>query len=320
MTVALVNEHMVRFYGSKNLREWTKLSDFGPAGSTRNGWECPSLIPLPVNGDLHHIKYVLFVSLFGDHGPAMQYFVGDFDGKTFKNLNSADKVFRVDHGDSFYAAIAWRDAPQDKKILLGWLINGKPETYPWKGQMSIPRDLSLRTTGEGIRLFQNPTTIINNRLAKLSNGTPFIRNNMPLKGMVPLSNANRFNKNAYWIEADIQPGKSAKTGFVIAENKNYSKMIMVGYDRDKQELYVDCSKSEHGRKDTTNLVQTAPLKPSNGIIKLWVLVDRSSLEVFGNGGEQVISTMIYPDNDATALSAFSTPGSVIKTLKIWDMD
>jgi len=66
MTVSMVNEFMVRFYGSKDLKHWEKLSDFGPAGYTKNGWECPSMLPLPVDGNPANTKYVLFVSNFGE--------------------------------------------------------------------------------------------------------------------------------------------------------------------------------------------------------------------------------------------------------------
>ncbi|HVW97853.1 MAG TPA: glycoside hydrolase family 32 protein [Mucilaginibacter sp.] len=320
MTVSMVNEHMVRFYGSKDLKNWTKLSDFGPAGYTKNGWECPSMIPLPVDGNSSNVKYVLFVSCFGDHGPQMQYFIGDFDGTKFTNLNPADKLLRVDNGDCFYAAIAWRDAPQNKKILIGWLINGKPETYPWKGQMSIPRDLSLRTTGDGIRLFETPTSLITSALQSFAKGRPLIKKDIRLNGDMLLSGPSRFNKNAYWLQAQLQVAKTGKTGFYVAGNKDNSKKIEVGYDADKQELYVDCSGTEGGNKDSRNLIQTVPMKAKNGTIQLNVLMDKSSLEVFGDDGRHVITTMVYPDADATRLSAFSSGNAVIKKMKLWDMD
>jgi fructan beta-fructosidase len=94
MTVSMVNEHMVRFYASQDLKEWKKLSDFGPAGYSRNGWECPSILPLVVDGDPSKVKWVLFASSGGDHGPLIQYFVGDFDGETFKDDNNGTKVWR----------------------------------------------------------------------------------------------------------------------------------------------------------------------------------------------------------------------------------
>lgn len=320
MTVAMVNEHMIRIYGSKNLKDWTKLSDFGPAGYTKHGWECPSLIPLTVDNNPAKTKWVLFLSSGGEHGPLMQYFVGDFDGINFKNTDANNEVLTVDYGDAFYAAIAWRDAPGNKKILLGWLQNGRPETYPWKGQMSIPRDLSLKTTANGLRLFQSPAAIVSSSLIKHTKNGTLSRKNISVNNKrIELSNHHHFNSNANWIDAEFQLNKAKKVGFNITEKKGTPKKVVIGYDVAKQELYVDCTDSEKGNKSAENIIQTAPMKPFNGTIKIRILLDKSSLEVFGNGGEKVISTMIYPDSDATGLSAFSEGNSLIKSLKIWDL-
>lgn len=319
MVVSLVDTHQVRFYGSKNLKNWTKLSDFGPAGFMTSAWECPSLVPLPVDGNPANIKYVLFISCFGDHGPQVQYFVGDFDGTTFTDANPPDTMLLTDYGDCFYAAISWRDAPQNKKIFLGWLINGKQETYPWKGQMSIPRDLSFKTTTDGIRLIQTPTSVISGSLSKLANGAPLVKKDIGLNGSLQLSKPGTFDKNSYWIDATIKPKKSGKTEFWIAGNKDGSQKIKAGYDAEKQELYIDCSATESANKDPRNLVQTAPLKPVNGLVKLTILMDKSSLEVFGNDGEKVISTMVYPAEGNNMLSVASAGKAVIPSLKVWDM-
>lgn len=86
MAVALSAEHKVRFYSSPDLKHWTELSEFGPAGATGGAWECPDLFPLAVDGDPSRVKWVLVVNI-NPGGPqgasAAQYFVGDFDGKTF---------------------------------------------------------------------------------------------------------------------------------------------------------------------------------------------------------------------------------------------
>ena len=312
MTVSMVDDHMVRFYGSKNLKEWTKLSDFGPAGFTKNGWECPSLLPLVVDGNPAHIKWILFVSSGGEHGPLMQYFVGDFDGIAFKSINDNHKVLTVDYGDAFYAAIAWRDAPQNKKILLGWLQNGKPETHPWKGQMSIPRDLSLKTTSDGLVLNQLPSVFVTRSLSKYKGPAVEKKNvNINSSGLALHSEGN-----AYWINAEFDIKNSKRVGFNIAEKTGTDKKIIVGYDAEKQQLFINCMGSEKNNKSPENLVQTAPMKAVNGIVRIKVLLDRSSLEVFGNDGEKVISTMVYPDKDAHGLSVFSEGQAVIKYLKV----
>ena len=90
MAVAWPVHRKVRFYSSPNLKEWTHLSDFGPAGSTKGIWECPDLFPLAVEGSRNKQKWALIVNV-GSGAPASgsgcQYFVGEFDGAKFTQDN-----------------------------------------------------------------------------------------------------------------------------------------------------------------------------------------------------------------------------------------
>jgi len=320
MTVAMVDEHQARFYGSKNLKDWTMLSDFGKQGSQGSGWECPFMVPLAVDGNKSNTKWILVISLFGPKGPTMQYFIGDFDGKTFKNDNDAKLTLLIDEGDSFYAGIPWNDAPKNQRILLGWLQPGGKETFPWKGQMSIPRDLALKTTPDGVRLFQQPTSFITDNLKKHSAGNFITKQNVSLNGNTDLGTS----KNTYWIDAEFSVSDAKNIGFKIAQLKdekgNILKEIEVGYDVVKKQIYVDCSRSEKGIKNDKNIFQSANVNPSKDKIKLQILLDKSSLEVFGNGGEKVITTMVFPDERAMGFSAFATGGkAILNNLKVWDL-
>jgi len=86
MTAVEATEHKAVLYKSENLKDWTKLSDFGPANATGGVWECPDLFPLAVDGDPNNVKWVMVINMNPggiSGGSAGQYFVGDFDGKTF---------------------------------------------------------------------------------------------------------------------------------------------------------------------------------------------------------------------------------------------
>jgi sucrose-6-phosphate hydrolase SacC (GH32 family) len=86
MAVALSVDRKVSFYGSPDLKQWTHLSDFGPAGSVTGIWECPDLFELPVDGDPNNTRWVLQVDVGSGSvagGSGAQYFVGHFDGTTF---------------------------------------------------------------------------------------------------------------------------------------------------------------------------------------------------------------------------------------------
>ena len=86
MVVVKATDHQVSIYSSPDLKNWTHLSDFGPAGAVGGVWECPDLFPLAINGNPRNVKWVMVVNLNPGGiagGSGGQYFVGDFDGTTF---------------------------------------------------------------------------------------------------------------------------------------------------------------------------------------------------------------------------------------------
>lgn len=326
MTVALPPEHKVQFYGSPDLKNWNLLSEFGPQGYTDASWECPFLIQLPVNGKADEKKWVLATSAAGGkRGVFIQYFVGNFNGKEFKNDNPADTVLTVDYGDCFYAAIPWNNLPGDKETFIGWMIPNPQQTNPWKGQMSIPRDISLKETKNGIRLMQIPSAIIKNNLAKLFHNKALELTNIKINNQELLVNkGNKISGNSYWLNAELSVEPGTIAGFKIAQKKDKNgKTIaetIIGYDAVNHQLYVDRSNSGGGKVNTNRLKQIIDLKSEMETIKLDILLDKSSLEVFVNNGESVLSTYIFPDEDADNIAAFSTGGTaLIKSIKIWDL-
>lgn len=325
MVVALPAEHAVRFYGSPDLKNWSLLSEFGNQGYTGAAWECPFLIQLDVNGVPGLKKWVLVNSAAGSgRGVYMQYFVGDFDGKTFRNDNPPDKELAVDYGDCFYAAIPWNNMPGNEKLFIGWLVPGRQETYPWRGQMSIPRDLSLENTDQGIRLLQQPASMIKDELEKLPGDHVVNMKDLKINGLKSLMGKAMAGGNAYWLDAEWNIKRGTKAGFIIGRQKNKDSRAaaaaIVGYDAATHEIFVERSSAGPGKINKEKLRQTISMRSKTGKIRLQILVDRSSLEVFINNGEQVLSTYIFPNKDADGLSAFATGGeAVIGSLKIWDL-
>lgn len=174
------DDRQVLFYSSTDLREWTLESTFGPRGAGGVVWECPDLIPLPVDGDPESIKWVLLLSTnpVGEdpdpEGSAMSYLIGDFDGTTFAAETA--ELTRLDHGRDFYAGVTFDNAPGNEKIMIGWMSNwsyaGAIPSAPWRGAMSLPRQLSLRTIGGSPRLMQQPPEFIRAQLSAADPATP----------------------------------------------------------------------------------------------------------------------------------------------------
>jgi levanase/fructan beta-fructosidase len=329
MVVALPREYKVRFYASANLRDWELLSEFGPGGYTSAAWECPFLVPLPVEGKQGQDaeKWLLVVSAGGgDKGTFMQYFTGVFDGHKFTNDNTVDTVLTVDYGDGLYAAIPWNGTPGKKKTYIGWLTPGPQATYPWTGQMSIPRDLSLRETSRGLRLVQNPAAAIKDNLDALSHHQVTVANNIVIHHNGHAGSQDQGAQkwksmpgNSYWIEADLDVQAGADAGFLVTA-KDGTTGTKIGYDATLHQLYVDRSHAGGGKIKEGRALQTINMTPEGKTIHLEILVDRSSLEVFADHGLYALSTQVFPDKDADSIYLFSNGGdSNIKSIKIWDL-
>jgi fructan beta-fructosidase len=311
MTVAVPAEHKVQFYHSPDLKTWQLLSEFGNQGDTRKIWECPSLTPLYVDGDRSKKKWLLMISSGNpDAATGMQYFTGDFDGKTFTNDNPAATQLFVDYGSTFYAAIPYNHLPNNRQIMIGWLMPFETATSPWRGQMSIPRDLALKTTAAGIRLFQQPAAVLSAYLDKLPATKTIQQKNITLDSKaLPLNNGQRFNTNTNWIDATFTPGTATDFGLKLAQQKEGSAVV-IAYNVQRNELAVTDGKD----------IQRLKVAPVNNQIRLQVLFDKSSVEVFVNNGEKVLTTLVFPGEQATGFSAFAENGSVrLNTLKVWDL-
>lgn len=143
----------VEIYRSPNLKEWTFASAFGQNRMGDLCWECPDLFDLKDEGG--EVVWILLSSwLSGDNftGGFGQcyagYFIGEFDGYTF-NSPETTPVHRLSYGPDDYAGVTFANGPKGRKILIGWLNHwgyaGALPTSPWRGQMTLPRELQWRS-------------------------------------------------------------------------------------------------------------------------------------------------------------------------------
>ena len=136
----------IAFYASEDLKNWSMLSRFGQAMGAHGGvWECPDLVALTLHGRERWVLLVSVTSGGPQGGSATQYFVGDFDGRTF-TAEHAD-VRWLDWGPDNYAGVTWSNTP-GRCLFIGWMSNwlyaAKLPTAPWRGAMTLPRELQLR--------------------------------------------------------------------------------------------------------------------------------------------------------------------------------
>ena len=159
MTVAKPQEYKIAFFSSPNLKNWEHLSDFGPLGATGGIWECPDLFSLTAPSG--EVKWVLLVSLNPGGiagGSGTQYFIGDWDGKTFSTNQATTKW--IDYGRDNYAGVTFHNAPDNRKIFLAWMSNwdyaAKLPSPIWRGSMTAPRDLTLVSCNDELFLSALP--------------------------------------------------------------------------------------------------------------------------------------------------------------------
>ncbi len=311
---------LILFYESLDLKTWQPTGGFGPGeGATCGVWETPDLFPLPVDGGTD-TRWVLAIAI-GDCAPAggsgVQYFVGDFDGRTFTNANPKTTTLWADWGADFYAPQSWGEAPNGRRLWAGWMNNWSYAqnipTSTWRGALTLPRELALRTTPAGLRLAQRPIPELDslrgthwswraetitpgaNLLADISGETLDISVELP-------------------VSADMA---ADRVGLRVRTGSGESTTI--GYVTRAQQLYVDRARS--GKTDFNAAFANphhADLPPIDGLIRLRIFVDRSSVEVFGNDGLVVFTDSLFPEAASLGLELFAEGGpAALNTLDIY---
>lgn len=302
MVVSLPNDHKAQFYGSPDLKRWSELSQFGPSGATGGQWECPELFELPLDGrDSGKTRWVLKVGLNPgglQGGSGEQYFVGQFDGKKFLNDNDPALTLWTDYGKDCYCALTFNHLPPDQpQVMIGWMNNWQyanvVPTQPWRGQMTFPRELSLKTYPEGIRLVQQPIAAIENLREK------------------PVNAEGAVSGQVLELVSTTDLGTATEAGWrVLADDGTYT---LIGYDAKAKQIFVDRTKSGNvSFSDKFPARTTAPFDAGSQL-KLHVLLDRMSVEVFAGDGQVALTNLVFPTQDATKLDFYSIPVPIQKT-------
>ncbi|MEU8911259.1 GH32 C-terminal domain-containing protein [Streptomyces mirabilis] len=227
----------------------------------------------------------------------------------------------ADYGKDYYAAVSWEDAPDGKRYMIGWMNNwdygGVIPTSPWRGAQSIPREMALRTVDGRIRLTSRPV----NSVTSLRQKRPATAAGVTVKNTSKTLIGPADQGKALDIEATFSLKDADRFGLRVRTGAG-GEGTVIGYDTTTQEMYVD--RTHSGAVDFNSTfpgVQTAPLKAKNGKVKLRILVDWSSVEVFGGSGEAVITDQIFPDPASQGVQTFAENGSVkLDQARVWHLD
>lgn len=279
-------DRQVHFYTSDDLRSWEHASAFGPLGPTGVVWECPDLVPLPLDDDPDDMRWVLILSTnpVGDHadrdGSSMSYVVGRFDGTRF-TTDSAELV-RLDSGRDFYAGVTFDNAPRGAAIMVGWMSNWRyaeafPST-PWKGAMSLPRQLALGTVRGRPRLVQRPPTFLLEQLTRATQATLVIT-----EQPVDLSLSGHSVLDLRW--------DPATTG-TVSVRLHGDADARVELEHTGRTLRVtrrgSAAETVHADFPSTSVTEVG----TGGPVRLLLSLDGPLLEIFSNHGEATVSNLV----------------------------
>jgi fructan beta-fructosidase len=338
MAVALSDVHKIRFYRSKDLKSWKQTGEFGPAGATSGVWECPDLFDLAVRapagkheamGKTVDHRWVLSVNI-NPGGPAGgsadQYFVGTFDGAQFTEDHPGSGPHWADWGKDFYASTSVDNTPPGQdRIWFGWMGNWQYESklpaLPGRGEMTVARSLSLREPAAHSTLTpsQEPLLLVQQPILP----TPSFKPSQAMFGGAPYQTLDEANEliakgkisgSVYLLRVTLDPGDAAEAGIRLRRSsldpsQSAKEETVIGIDREKGQIFVD--RAHSGKTDWSADFPArvwAPLKHSQAnSIRLEIVVDSNSVEVFAEDGETVVTDLIYPSDGSKGLSFYSTP-------------
>lgn len=274
------NLRAVGFYSSKDLKDWRFESRVEQDKWGDELCGCADFFQLPIDGDPENKKWVL-VLIDGS------YIVGTFDGHKFYTLSgkpaaTADRERSLVICGNFYATQSWHDAPNERRVQITWMRGGQYPAMPFNQQFTVPVELTLHSTEEGPRMRANPVKELETLRAKTHSWTDLTlqAGENPLAGI---------EGDLFDVEVEFAPATNTETIVDLRGEK-------VVYDSDSQTL------SSGGLR--------TPLKPEQGIIHLRILLDRTSIEVFGNHGRVYIPRCIIPQDDNRSLNASCSKGQV----------
>lgn len=340
--MVLAAQDRVQFYSSPNLKDWTYLSDFGANAQNHSGvWECPELFPMKVAGKDDE-AWVLVVSINpggANGGSGTFYFPGNWDGKSFQPRREAlpsptDTVQWVDYGRDNYAGVTFNNAPDGRRIFMGWMSNWdyaqEVPTESWRSAMTIPRELSLHATDFGTRLRQQPITELKKlREKEISLKFPRIEDGVTTIDLSQL-------KNAGICELDLTidlVDSDAQQLYLTFQDASGGSFYRFGYDRGRgvsNAFFSDrrqAGQKEFSPKFAPEKLTVAPRWSNDGQLRIHAFFDRTSAEIFLDGGDPVLTDIFFSETPFTMLTLESygsagegaLPGWSLVKGKIWGL-
>ncbi|RXM47181.1 glycoside hydrolase family 32 protein [Flavobacterium sp. YO12] len=328
--MALAAQDRIHFYKSSNLKNWEFASEFGKNIGAHGGvWECPDFFEIKVEGT-KETKWILIVNLNPggpNGGSGVQYFVGDFDGKTFtmdasfaERVNN-EKAVWADYGKDNYAGVTWNNVPTSdgRRLFIGWMSNWEyaqqVPTTTWRSSTTIPRELKLVKKGNHYNLVSTPVKEINNYVSKTIKAK-----SKTGKGTLNLIENGKVDLTQAVVSLDLKNLKQEDYSFTLSNANGES--LSFGLNNKENYLFVDRSKA--GKIDFSDKfalpVSKAFLEGSQKSTAFKIILDKTSIEIFYNNGEKVMTEIFFLNKPFTSLSVTSKEKIEVNNLIIQELN
>lgn len=309
-------EHEMLIYTSPNLREWTLQSTFGKGLGSQDGvWECPDLMEIEVDGTGEK-KWMLICNInpggpFG--GSATQYFTGDFDGKTFtpdRNGKGEVETKWMDFGKDHYATVSFSNTPGNRRTVIGWMSNWQyaadVPTMQFRSANTVPREVSLFKGADGQFYASSApspelTALRGRKLplpASFTAGTKARTLRLPAGESAGVCD----------IELNIDAQRCDSVTLTLANDRG-EKAVMV-YDSKAGTISFDRRQSgiTDFSVDFPSVTVCPTFDTTTGSTSLRMMLDRSSVELFANGGKGIMTNLVFPTEPYTTLTVSAAGG------------
>lgn len=286
----------IPLFSSTDLKNW-KLCSILDRSRNRYGrmWECPDFYPL---GDGH----VLMVSPQDMEAEGLEFhcgnnaifLIGRYDKDNYQFTRS--NVQAVDYGFDFYAPQTM-ETEDGRRIMIAWMKSWDaqicPEGLTWNGQMTFPRELEKR----GDRIYQNPVKEI-----EAFRTDPVFYSDYSFSGSCVLDQVSGRQMD---LTVEITGGDYKRFSLKFAaDDRHYTE---ISYDPEAGILTFDRTYS--GLVRDFPCVRHVAAASNQGRIKLRLLADKYSAEVFINDGESAFTALVPTSQEAAGVS-FEAEGSV----------
>jgi len=301
-------------YSSKDIKHWSYLHPLATAKPNPNQdtnrpfssmWECP---------DFFLLKDKPFLLVAAGN----RYLTGIYVDHRFDQQNEG----RIDFGSAAYAQKTMEDQ-NGRRIWWAWLhekrIAEAQVAAGWAGVMSLPKLLTLRNDGMlGVEPIHELEDLRRNH-KKISGQK--IEPNGPLL-------LEDIDGDCVEIQAEIDLGDAHQAGMRVRAAKDGSEQTLIGYDRDKQELFSDTTGSSTDPATASGLgfrrnrgIESGQVILAQGEpLRLRMYIDASVIETFANGRAS-ISDRVYPTNAATlGIGLFAKGGTAhLRSMTVWPL-